>query len=245
MHSSTSFEGVGRGRLQGFAFLLTEPGKELAEATRSRLSALVALDRLGSGLTISQRDLDQRGAGDLFGEEQAGHIKRIGVGLYQRLLERASSIARGGPPSDTQLPDINLQAGGSFPGSYVREPAIRLSLYSRLFRMSTHSDLNAFADELEDRFGGIPSEVATLLEVTRLRIDAAELGLSQVDIGPEAIAITFRTKPSASIRQNILGQDGFEFRQGRLICRSTKPGVAKLEVLRSVIGSIRSAHAPG
>ncbi|MER9223263.1 DEAD/DEAH box helicase [Mesorhizobium sp. M0644] len=237
---------VGRGRLQGFAFLLTEPGKELAEATRSRLSALVALDRLGSGLTISQRDLDLRGAGDLFGEEQAGHIKRIGVGLYQRLLERASSVARGGPSSDTQLPDINLQAGGSFPGSYVPEPAIRLSLYSRLFRMSTHSDLNAFADELEDRFGGIPSEVATLLEVTRLRMDAAQLGLSQVDVGPEAIAITFRTKPSASVWENLKGVNGFEFRRGRLIFRPpTKTGTGQLEVLRSLIGSIRSAHAPG
>ncbi|WP_288142399.1 DEAD/DEAH box helicase [Mesorhizobium sp.] len=235
---------VGRGRIQGIALLLTEPGKELAEATRSRLSALVALDRLGSGLAISQRDLDLRGAGDLFGEEQAGHVKLIGVGLYHRLLERASSIARGGPRSDMQLPDINLQAGGSFPESYVREPAIRLSLYSRLFRISTHLDVNAFADEVEDRFGAMPSEAATLLEVSRLRIDAAELGLSQVDVGPEAIAITFRTKVSASVRQNILRLDGFEFRRGRLICRpSNKPGIAKLEVLRSVIGSIRSAHS--
>ncbi|TIL83261.1 MAG: hypothetical protein E5Y68_04205, partial [Mesorhizobium sp.] len=98
---------------------------------------------------------------------------------------------------------------------YVPEPAIRLSLYSRLFRMSTHSDLNAFAEEVEDRFGAMPSEVATLLEVTRLRMDAAALGLRQVDIGPEAIAITFRTKPSAPVRQNILGLDGFEFRRGR------------------------------
>ncbi|MER9242604.1 TRCF domain-containing protein [Mesorhizobium sp. M0633] len=126
------------------------------------------------------------------------------------------------------------------------EPAIRLSLYSRLFRMSTHSDLNAFADELEDRFGGIPSEVATLLEVTRLRMDAAQLGLSQVDVGPEAIAITFRTKPSASVWENLKGVNGFEFRRGRLIFRPpTKTGTGQLEVLRSLIGSIRSAHAPG
>ncbi|RWQ16786.1 TRCF domain-containing protein, partial [Mesorhizobium sp.] len=128
------------------------------------------------------------------------------------------------------------------PESYVREPAIRLSLYSRLFRISTHLDVNAFADEVEDRFGAMPSEAATLLEVSRLRIDAAELGLSQVDVGPEAIAITFRTKVSASVRQNILRLDGFEFRRGRLICRPSNK-IAKLEVLRSVIGSIRSAHS--
>jgi transcription-repair coupling factor (superfamily II helicase) len=86
---------VGRGRVQGIAYLLADPDDDMSDATRARLSTLEAFDRLGSGLAISARDLDLRGGGDLVGEDQAGHIKMIGAALYQRLLERAVRVARG------------------------------------------------------------------------------------------------------------------------------------------------------
>ncbi|MBZ9799468.1 DEAD/DEAH box helicase [Mesorhizobium sp. ES1-4] len=233
---------VGRGAVQAIAFLLTEPGVELAEGTRARLSTMIALDRLGSGLAISQRDLDLRGAGDLFGEDQAGHMKLIGAGLYQHLLKRAVSMAGGGADPDRQLADINGTGNGTFPESYVSEPTVRVGLYARLSRMTSETDLDAFGEELEDRFGEMPAEVADLLEFTRLRIAAAEQGISKIDVGPEAIAITFGKKPVGS-EWRFENAPRFEFRHGRLIFRSaTQPRGSDIGAVRSVLGALRAAQ---
>ena len=117
---------VGRGRAQGHAYLLTEPDKEIAAETRSRLSTLLAFDRLGSGIAISARDLDLRGAGDLVGEDQAGHMKLIGLSLYQRHLALAVDRARGKDRS-IQKPSIDLEISGALPSEYVPEPVVRLN----------------------------------------------------------------------------------------------------------------------
>ncbi|AGB44979.1 transcription-repair coupling factor (superfamily II helicase) [Mesorhizobium australicum WSM2073] len=233
---------VGRGAVQAIALLLTEPGIELAEGTRARLSTMIALDRLGSGLAISQRDLDLRGAGDLFGEDQAGHMKLIGAGLYQHFLQRAVSLAAGGADTDKQLADINGAGKGAFPESYVNEPTVRVSLYARLSRLAAETDLDAFGEELEDRFGDMPGEVADLLELTRLRIAAADLGISKVDVGPEGIAITFRKKPVAS-KWRFKNAQGFEFRNGRLIFRPPiQSRGSGIDAVRSVLGALRAAR---
>ncbi|MER9951705.1 DEAD/DEAH box helicase [Mesorhizobium sp. M0047] len=234
---------VGRGRVQGVAFLLTEPDAVLADETRARLSTMLALDRLGSGLSISQRDLDLRGAGDIFGEEQVGHMKLIGAGLYLHLLERAVSRAAGAPNPDKQLAEINVQVTAAFSESYVPEPAVRLSLYTRLCRMSSEADISAFADELEDRFGTMPGEVATLLKLTALRIAAAEMGVSKVDVGPESIAMSFRTKSTASQWRGIKAAEGFGFRNGRLIFRRSQSAAPELGAVRSALDALRSAKS--
>jgi transcription-repair coupling factor (superfamily II helicase) len=231
---------VGRGAVQAIAFLLTEPGVELADSTKARLSTMLALDRLGSGLAISQRDLDLRGAGDLFGEDQAGHMKLIGAGLYEHLLERAVSAAGGGPGPDKQLADIAGSEKGAFPESYVNEPTVRVGLYARLSRMRSGSDLDAFSEELEDRFGDMPGEVAVLLELARLRIAASELGVAKVDVGPSAIAITLHNKPAAAQWRD---SKGLEYRNGRLIFRPTQPRVADADAVRLALDTMRAAQA--
>lgn len=232
---------VGRGAVQAVAFLLTQPGVELADSTRARLSTMLALDRLGSGLAISQRDLDLRGAGDLFGEDQAGHMKLIGVGLYEHLLERAVSAAGGGADFDKQLAEINGSGKGAFPKSYVEEPTVRVGLYARLSRIRSEPDLDTFSEELEDRFGDMPGEVTLLLEFTRLRIAASELGVGKVDVGPEAIAITPRNKPSASRWRNSKAL-GLEYRNGRLIFRPIPPGVSGIDAVRLALDALRAAQ---
>ncbi|MER8444944.1 DEAD/DEAH box helicase [Mesorhizobium sp. M1066] len=232
---------VGRRAVQAIAFLLTEPGVELADSTRARLSTMLALDRLGSGLAISQRDLDLRGAGDLFGEDQAGHMKLIGTSLYEHWLERAVSRARGGADPDWQLADINGPGKGAFPESYVNEPTVRVGLYARLSRMRSESSLDGFSEELEDRFGDMLGEVAGLLEFTRLRIAASELGVSKVDVGPKAIAITLRKKPVASQWRNKKAL-GLEYRNGRLIFRPIQPRVSAIDAVRSALDAIRAAQ---
>ncbi|MER9332269.1 TRCF domain-containing protein [Mesorhizobium sp. M0488] len=170
-------------------------------------------------------------------------MKLIGAGLYQHLLERALSLAGGGADPDKQLADINRAGKGSLPETYVNEPTVRVGLYSRLSRMRSEPDLDAFSDELEDRFGNLPGEVAALLELTRLRIAAGGLGVGKVDVGPQAIAFTFRRK-SAACQWRSRKEKGFEVRNGRLIFRlSIRPGVSEVNAVRLALSAMRAAQS--
>ena len=144
---------VGRGRVRGICYLMTDPEAKIGAATRKRLATLETMDRLGAGFAISARDLDPRGAGDLFGEDQAGHVKLIGMGLYRHLLERALRAARGEPPPDEWSPELNLGAAGRIPADYVPEAEVRINLYARLAKLTDESDVDALGEEIEDRFG--------------------------------------------------------------------------------------------
>jgi transcription-repair coupling factor (superfamily II helicase) len=182
---------VGRGRVQAVCYLQTEPDAEVSEATAKRLGALEAFDRLGAGLAISAQDLDIRGAGDLMGEAQAGHVKLVGLELYQHLLGLALRQARG-EDVDDWTPELNLGAAGEIPADYVPEPDLRLNLYARLARVSEPADAEHLAEEIEDRFGAPPTSVRDLLAIARLRAQCRALGVARVDAGPLAIALTFR-----------------------------------------------------
>ena len=210
---------VGRGRARGIAYLLTDPAHTIAPATRKRLETLEALDRLGAGFAISARDLDLRGAGDLLGEEQAGHVKLIGLGLYQHLLERALRAARGEAVEDW-TPELNLGLGGLIPADYVPEPEVRINLYARLAKTETARDIDALRDEIEDRFGPPPEAVDHLIALVRLRALSRRLGVARVDAGPKAIALTFRDGAGERlVADGALGPfgDALVWRDGRLI----------------------------
>jgi transcription-repair coupling factor (superfamily II helicase) len=183
---------VGRGRRRGVAYLLADPEVKLAPATEKRLRTLETLDRLGAGFEISARDLDLRGAGDLLGEEQAGHVKLIGADLYRRLLQRALKQARGGRPESDWRPDIKLGGPPVIPQAYVPEPEVRLELYSRLARLADLDEVEAFSEELEDRFGQLPEPVSGLLAHAQTAILCLELGVAKIEGGPKAISMTFR-----------------------------------------------------
>jgi transcription-repair coupling factor (superfamily II helicase) len=227
---------VGRGRAQGFAYLLTEPGQELAEETRSRLSTLVAFDRLGSGLAISARDLDLRGAGDLVGDDQAGHMKLIGVSLYQHLLARAVRIARGERLEVEVEPDIELEMAGALPENYVSEPVVRLNLYSRLQRLEGSEEISAFEDELVDRFGPPPEEVKTLLDIALIKLRAARAGVSAVKAGPKAIAVDFLEQPDEKAWARWEKRRRLSRRGSRLVAEtSTVPGRKRLDRTRRLL----------
>ena len=127
---------VGRGQRRGVAYLFGHPDKPFTAATEKRLRTLEALDRLGAGFAISARDLDLRGAGDLVGDTQAGHVQLVGLGLYQHLLQLALRVAKGETVDDWN-PDIQIGLNGRVPATYVPEPEVRLSLYTRLLRLRT------------------------------------------------------------------------------------------------------------
>lgn len=182
---------VGRGNRRGHILLTTEPGVALAESTRKRLRTLESLDRLGAGFAISARDLDIRGAGDLVGDAQSGHMKLIGIDLYQHLLERAVREARG-EKLERWTPVINVGLGGHLPPEWIPETDTRLSLYLRLARLMSRAELDAFEDELVDRFGAEPSEAAVLLRMANARVLARQAEIAKVEAGPQAIAFTPR-----------------------------------------------------
>src|SRR3712207_3096195 len=135
-------------------------------STMKRLATLEALDQLGAGFAISARDLDLRGAGELLGEEQAGHMKLIGTGLYQHLLEQAIRTARG-EEADSWLPELNLGLAGGLPEEWIPEQDLRVNLYVRVARLSQAGEAQALAEELEDRFGTLPDAAAQLIAIAQ------------------------------------------------------------------------------
>jgi transcription-repair coupling factor (superfamily II helicase) len=182
---------IGRGRARGYLFLVTEAEAAIAPATLKRLRTMEALDQLGAGFAISARDLDLRGAGELLGEEQAGHMKLIGLGLYQHLLGQALRVARGETVEDW-TPELQLGIAGRLPESWIPEEEVRINLYARIARLSSGAELDALSEELEDRFGSLPEAAHMLLELSRLRQLARIARIARVDAGPAAIALTPR-----------------------------------------------------
>jgi transcription-repair coupling factor (superfamily II helicase) len=206
---------VGRGRRRGTAYLLTDPDEKLSAATQKRLRTLETLDRLGAGFAISARDLDLRGAGDLLGDEQTGHVKLIGLGLYQHLLERALKSARGEPVEEDWSPDLRLGVTGMFPAEYVPEEEVRLNLYARLAEFTSHEEIADFEDEIADRFGPPPQSVVRLFALARLNCRCRVLEIARLDAGPQAIALTFR--PNARLKERLAAGKQWEWRGERLV----------------------------
>lgn len=181
---------VGRGAVQAYCHLLTAEDEDLSEDARKRLGTLQAMDRLGAGMAISAADLDRRGAGDLLGDRQAGHVQRVGLGLYQQMLAQALRRAKGQPdvPRPPQVPG----EPGHIPADYIPERENRIDLYHRIARASNADEVARLAEEIADRFGAPPRPVETLLRAAGLRALGATLGVETLSLGPEGVALCFR-----------------------------------------------------
>ena len=182
---------VGRGNRRGQVILLTRDEDAIGERTLKRLRTLATFDRLSAGFDISAQDLDMRGAGDLLGENQAGHMKLIGTDLYQHLLGAALRKARG-EQVERWTPQLNLGAAAALPESWIPEADLRLALYVRLARIDDDAGLDAFEEELLDRFGPLPPGAEAMLERARIRLLAQALSIERIDAGAAAIALTPR-----------------------------------------------------
>jgi transcription-repair coupling factor (superfamily II helicase) len=208
---------VGRAGAQGMATLFTAEEADLPEETLLRLSTLVENDRLGSGLAISLRDLDLRGGGDLTGEDQAGHIKTIGIGLYQKLLAGAVAKLRKQPSATKQRAVLNIGLSNTIPVDYVTDPAVRLNLYARLLQATASKELDDLDEELEDRFGEPPQDVSLLLRTTKLALTAGSMGIAKLEAGPKAFAITLAAKAPVKIASKLMKMTGVIRRDGRVV----------------------------
>ncbi|MHB8286478.1 MAG: transcription-repair coupling factor [Caulobacteraceae bacterium] len=232
---------VGRGRSQGVVYLLDDPEEAMSEGTRTRLHTLEAFDRLGAGLAISARDLDLRGAGDLVGDDQAGHMKLIGLGLYQELLARAVQVARGETVEDDLSPEVNLELGGRIPEAYVPEADVRVNLYARLSRLKDRTVVKAFEDEIENRFGAPPAEMSTLFALARLRLLMRQLAISKISAGPKAIALTFPRGPTEALSRATEGIDHLIWKGDRLVVeRHTEADAGRIALVEDLLEKLAS-----
>lgn len=186
---------VGRSKLRAYAlFTLPSTHKITAQAER-RLKVLQSLENLGAGFQLASHDLDIRGAGNLLGEEQSGHIKEVGFELYQSMLEEAITSLKAGisePVADRWSPQITLGMPVLIPEDYVPDLSIRLSLYRRLADLDTDDAIENFGAELRDRFGPLPDEVRWLFQVAAVKAYCRRANIEKVDAGPKGAVITFR-----------------------------------------------------
>ncbi|NVK35860.1 MAG: transcription-repair coupling factor [Rhodobacteraceae bacterium] len=185
---------VGRSKTRAYALFTVPANKTLTATAERRLKVLQSLESLGAGFQLASHDLDIRGAGNLLGEEQSGHIKEVGFELYQQMLEEAvAQLKDGGVEGEEQWsPQINVGTPVLIPENYVPDLQLRLTLYRRLGDLSEAEDIDSFGAELIDRFGPLPEEVQHLLKIVFIKGLCRKANVEKVDAGPKGVVIAFR-----------------------------------------------------
>jgi transcription-repair coupling factor (superfamily II helicase) len=191
---------VGRSKTRAYAYLTLPADRPIGETALRRLEVMQTLDTLGAGFTLASHDLDIRGAGNLLGEEQSGHIREVGIELYQQMLEEAVATARTGGEAgaaaaqageESWSPQISVGTAVLIPEDYVADLSARMGLYRRLARLIDTAEIDAFAAELVDRFGAMPEEVSNLLEIIAIKRLCVQARIDKVDAGPKGAVVTF------------------------------------------------------
>jgi transcription-repair coupling factor (superfamily II helicase) len=186
---------VGRSKLRAYALFTLPAQQKITPQAEKRLGVLQSLETLGAGFQLASHDLDIRGAGNLLGEEQSGHIKEVGFELYQSMLEEAIVHLKAGiaePPPERWSPQITIGMPVLIPEDYVSDLPVRLSLYRRLADLETDDEIDNFAAELRDRFGVLPDEVRYLFKVAAIKNYSRSANVEKVDAGPKGAVISFR-----------------------------------------------------
>jgi transcription-repair coupling factor (superfamily II helicase) len=205
---------VGRSKVRAYSLFTLPDSQKITPQAERRLQVLQSLDTLGAGFQLASHDLDIRGAGNLLGEEQSGHIKEVGFELYQQMLEEAVASLRAGitaAASDKWSPQITIGAPVMIPEDYVADLPVRLALYRRLAEIDNDRDIEAFAAELVDRFGPLPREVEHLLQVVAIKLLCRQANVEKIETGPKGAVISFRDNSFANPDRLV----GYIHEQGR------------------------------
>ncbi|NWG52250.1 MAG: transcription-repair coupling factor [Hydrogenophilaceae bacterium] len=238
---------VGRSKLRAYAYLTTPAEQPLTAGAEKRLKVLASLDSLGAGFTLASHDLDMRGGGNLLGEEQSGHIREVGVELYQSMLEEAVASLRAGKDEVSERswsPQINAGVSVLIPEDYVPDLTVRLALYRRLADLQTDQEREAFAAELIDRFGPLPMEADHLIGVATLKALCRQASIAKLDVGPKGTLLTFRETgfpdPAALVRYVQSRPMDFKMRpDGKLlIAGGWEDAGVRLKALRALLETI-------
>jgi len=217
---------VGRAKLRAYALLTLPTQKPITPQAERRLKVLQSLDTLGAGFQLASHDLDIRGAGNLLGEEQSGHIKEVGFELYQQMLEEAVMSLKAGitaPVADRWSPQITIGTALLIPEDYVADLSVRLALYRRLAEIEDEHEIDGFAAELVDRFGKLPEEVEHLLQVVAIKSLCRRANVEKVEAGPKGLVLSFRD----NVFVNPDGLIAFIREQGSAVRMRNDPKTAK------------------
>ena len=245
---------VGRSKTRAYAYFTTPPGKKLTGPAERRLKVLQSLDTLGAGFSLASHDLDIRGAGNLLGDEQSGHIREVGFELYQTMLEDAVASLKGGDFGDGPeqwSPQISLGTAVLIPETYVDDLQLRLGLYRRLSTLDRRADIDTFAAELIDRFGQLPEEVSALLDVMEIKALCRAAGVQQIDAGPKGATIGFRkglfANPEGLVRYITKHRATIKLQPDqKLLVRGDWPdAVVRLHAVRDLVTSLADLASQG
>ncbi len=231
---------VGRGSEEAWAYFLIPPVSSLSEEARRRIRAIEELNYLGAGLSIAMRDLEIRGAGNLLGKEQSGHIHEIGLDLYMEMLSREVARLKGQPLEEEFEPVVDLSVPAFVPEEYIDDTGVRLGIYRRLSLCRTSEDVENIKKEITDRFGSLPAEVENLITLMEIKTLAKRLRAERLSDTSKGIRLRFRKDTPLSV-ENILGlqerlqdfrlkEDGFYF--------SFTNRASMLEELKSVLNQL-------
>ncbi|WP_432200615.1 transcription-repair coupling factor [Erythrobacter sp. W53] len=187
---------VGRSKLRAYAYLTTPADTQLSEVAEKRLKVLGDLDSLGAGFQLASHDLDIRGAGNLLGDEQSGHIREVGFELYQSMLEDAILALKAGEAGleakpEKISPQITVDAPIMIPEDYVPDLAVRMALYRRLNDALDNAEVDALAAEMIDRFGDLPAATSNLIRLIQIKRQAIEANIAKIEVGNAGTLVTF------------------------------------------------------
>jgi len=239
---------VGRSNRRAYAYLLLPSEIELTPIARRRLAALKEFSDLGAGFKIAALDLELRGAGNLLGGEQSGHIEAIGFELYTQMLERAVREMKGEAAPDEAETQLNLGLNIRIPGDYIPEENQRLQMYKRVARVETESQLGDVGAELEDRYGPPPPPVRNLLDYASLKLLCMRVGVNAIDRKRETVTFKFRQNAAVDperLARFVSAQRGAQFTPDGMLKFSLKATAAEdvLRALRTVLEQLASAEA--
>ncbi|MFD1892804.1 transcription-repair coupling factor [Ottowia beijingensis] len=245
---------VGRSHHQAYAYLMVPEIESLTKQAAQRLDAIQQMEELGSGFYLAMHDLEIRGAGEVLGENQSGNMMEIGFQLYNEMLAEAVRSLKAGKEPDLLAPmqavtEINLHAPALLPNDYCGDVHLRLSFYKKLATAKTNDQIDALLEEIVDRFGKLPAQAQTLIDVHRLRVLSAPYGVQKVDAAPGVINIAFRPNPPIDpmaiiqmIQKNkhikLAGNDKLR------VEKALPEAAARAQMVRDVLRGLRLAAAP-
>ena len=239
---------IGRSKERAYAYLTTPANQKLTGTAERRLQVLQSLDQLGAGFSVASHDMDIRGAGNLLGEEQSGHVREVGIELYQEMLEEAVASLRAGDAAveaaEQWSPQINIGTSVLIPEGYVGDLNVRMALYRRLASLDDRADIDRFAAELIDRFGPLPEEVQHLLEIVAIKHLCRAAMVEKIEAGPKGAILTFKNQtfpnPSALVRLISAHPAAMKVRpdQKIVIAREWPSPEARLKGARAVLSQL-------
>jgi transcription-repair coupling factor (superfamily II helicase) len=238
---------VGRSNRRAYAYLMLPPEVELTPIARRRLAALKEFSDLGAGFKIAALDLELRGAGNMLGGEQSGHIEAIGFELYTQMLERAVREMKGEAAPDEAETQLNLGLNIRIPGDYVPEENQRLQMYKRVARVETESQLTDVAAEMQDRYGPPPPAVRNLLDYASLKLLCMKVGVNAIERKRDFVTLKFQQNAAVNPEQLarfVSTQRGAQFTPDGMLKFVLKPTSADevLRALRTVLEQLATAE---